>query len=114
MIDCLFCKIAQGAIPCEKAFEDEKVLAFFDIKPQAPVHILVIPKAHIPSLNGLDASNAALVSHMLLAANSIAQEQGIDAAGYRVVFNTGANGGQTVPHLHLHLLGGRALSWPPG
>jgi histidine triad (HIT) family protein len=109
--DCLFCKIADGAIPSKKVFEDEIAFAIEDIRPQAPVHVLVIPKKHVRSL--AEADEKALLGHLLDAARSVAKEQKL-GNGYRVVINTGANGGQTVDHLHLHLLGGRAMHWPPG
>jgi len=114
MEDCIFCKIADGAIPCKKAYEDSDSLAFFDINPQAPVHILVIPKIHIPSLNALDEGNIKLVSHLLMVAKDLAREHGLSKNGYRIVVNTGDAAGQTVHHIHVHLLGGRNMGWPPG
>ena len=111
--DCLFCKIVAGTIPVTRSYEDEQVIAFRDINPQAPVHVLVIPKQHIASLAQTSADDAALLGHLLAAAREIAQQQGL-AAGYRLVINTGADGGQTVEHLHIHLLGGRHMEWPPG
>jgi histidine triad (HIT) family protein len=110
-MDCLFCKIADGAIPAKKGFEDEHAFAILDIRPQAPVHVLVIPKKHVGSLAAAD--DKALLGHLLHAARSVAEEQKL-GNGYRVVINTGPNGGQTVDHLHLHVLGGRAMHWPPG
>lgn len=112
MRDCLFCKIVSGQIPSTKVYEDENVLAFMDIDPKAPVHVLVIPKAHYDSLlsPGADKASAALFA----AVASVAKEVGVDESGFRVVINTGKDGGQAVGHLHLHLLGGRALAWPPG
>ncbi len=109
MSDCLFCKIVSGDIPSEKVYEDHAVLAFRDINPQAPTHILVIPKCHIPSVNGVCGDNSALVAHIFEVIPQIAQSEGL-TNGYRVVSNCGADAGQTVPHLHFHILGGRELS----
>lgn len=111
---CLFCKIAAGEIPSNKAFEDERVLAFHDIDPQAPVHVLIIPKKHIDSVLGLTAEDDALLAHMFRVAQKLAAELGVAEKGFRLVLNTGEEGGQSVPHLHMHLLGGRNLGWPPG
>lgn len=111
--DCLFCRIAAGEIPSNKAFEDDEVLAFYDIDPQAPVHVLIIPKKHIDSVQALGREDDALMGHMLEVARKIAQDTGI-AEGCRIVSNVGEDGGQSVKHLHLHLLGGRKLGWPPG
>jgi histidine triad (HIT) family protein len=111
--DCLFCKIASGSIPVTKLYEDDNVLAFPDINPQAPTHILLIPKQHFQSLAQTTTDNSVLLGHLLAAANQIAQQQGL-ANGYRTVINTGDDGGQTVGHLHLHILGGRHMGWPPG
>jgi|SRR5688572_659249 histidine triad (HIT) family protein len=110
--DCLFCKIASGAIPATVTKRADGMLAFRDINPQAPVHVLVIPTAHLASLN--DARDEALLGRLLGFAREVAAAEGLAADGYRVVVNTNANGGQTVLHLHLHVLGGRALRWPPG
>jgi histidine triad (HIT) family protein len=112
-MDCLFCKIVAGTIPAKKVFEDELTYAFADIHPQAPVHVLIVPKKHLQSLASADRDDKALLGHLLDVARALAAEQKLDA-GYRVVINTGPNGGQTVDHLHLHLLGGRAMHWPPG
>ena len=112
-MDCLFCKIASGTIPVTRLFENEQVLAFPDIHPQAPVHILIIPKQHFGSLAHTTGVDASVLGHLLAAAGEVAQQQNL-AKGYRVVINTGADGGQTVEHLHLHLLGGRHMGWPPG
>jgi len=112
MADCLFCKMVAGDIKPDAVYEDDHVLAFRDISPQAPVHILVIPKQHVATLNELD--DAALAGHILLTATKIAQQQGFAEAGYRTVFNCNQDGGQAVYHLHLHLLAGRQLQWPPG
>jgi histidine triad (HIT) family protein len=108
--DCLFCRMAAGAIPVDKIFEDETVFALNDIAPRAPVHMLVIPKQHIESVRSLDeARDAALVAHMLGVANRLAADKGIHANGFRLAFNVGDDGGQTVYHLHLHVLGGHKL-----
>ena len=112
-MDCLFCRIAAGTIPAKKVFEDEHAVAITDINPQAPVHVLVIPKKHVASLAETHASDTALLGHLLQVARDLATEQKLHR-GYRVVINTGPNGGQTVDHLHLHVLGGRAMHWPPG
>lgn len=113
-MDCLFCKIINGEIPSNKVYEDEKIYAFHDISPASPVHVLLIPKTHIPSANALTEENAAVVGHIFAAAAKIAAQLGIAESGYRIVNNCGEDGGQTVPHLHFHLLGGRSLQWPPG
>jgi len=114
MTECIFCKMAAGEIAPDKVYEDEELLAFRDINPQAPVHILVIPRRHIETVNELTESDAALGGRLLMAAKRIAADEGIDESGYRVVFNCNAGAGQSVFHLHLHLLGGRTLGWPPG
>ena len=111
-MDCVFCKIVDGEIPSDTIYEDEHIIAFNDLDPQAPIHFLVIPKEHITSLAELDASNSKLISHIMISIAKIAKEQGLDS--YRVVTNIGEDGGQTVPHLHFHVLGGRSLNWPPG
>ena len=111
--DCLFCKIAEGKIPANRVYEDEVCLAFPDINPQAPTHVLVIPKVHVDSLAAAEDGHTELLGKMLAAAAEIAQRLGLER-GYRVVVNTGNDGGQTVHHLHLHVLGGRHMSWPPG
>ncbi len=113
-MNCLFCKIAAGEIPSSKVYEDEIVYAFRDIEPQAPVHILIIPKEHIASANELTEENASVVGHIFAVAVKIAKEEGIAEGGYRIVNNCGKDGGQTVGHLHFHMLGGRSLQWPPG
>jgi histidine triad (HIT) family protein len=110
--DCLFCRIVRREIPAKVVHEDEHTLAFRDIDPKAPTHVLVIPKSHVSTLN--DATDAALVGRLLLAAKEIAAAEGIAESGYRTIVNCGAGAGQTVFHLHLHLLGGRHLGWPPG
>lgn len=114
MADCLFCKIIAREIPASIVYEDDRVLAFNDINPQGPTHVLVIPKKHISSLNEMTAGDDALVGEVIRRAAAIAAERGLSAGGYRVVFNTNRDAGQTVFHIHLHLIGGRALSWPPG
>ncbi len=113
MPDCLFCKIRDGAIPAKIVAETPNVLAFRDISPQAPTHVLIIPRKHVASLAECTADDAALIGELHLVAQKIAKEEGLQN-GYRTLFNTGSDGGQTVFHLHLHLLGGRRLSWPPG
>jgi histidine triad (HIT) family protein len=109
---CLFCRIVRREIPAKVIHEDEHTVAFRDIDPKAPTHVLVIPKEHVPSLN--EATDAAQIGRLMLVAAQIAKSEGIAEDGYRTVVNSGANAGQTVFHLHLHLLGGRRLSWPPG
>ena len=114
MEDCIFCKIIKGELPSTKIYEDDKVLAFKDISPEAPVHFLVIPKEHISSVNELNENNAKIISHIFLTIKKIVKELGIDESGYRIVNNTGKDGAQTVKHIHFHVLGGRSLQWPPG
>jgi histidine triad (HIT) family protein len=114
MPDCLFCRIAAKKIPSRIVYEDDEMLAFEDINPQAPTHVLVIPKRHIDSLSAVSDQEAVLVGRLLLTARRLASEKGIAEEGYRAVINTGRNGGQTVFHLHVHLLGGRPMTWPPG
>jgi histidine triad (HIT) family protein len=114
VIDCLFCRIAAGELNTHLAHQDEQVVAFADINPQAPTHLLIVPRLHIESAAHLSAADDGLWAHMLHTAQSLAGAASLDTAGYRLVVNTGDHGGQTVPHLHLHLLGGRAMGWPPG
>ena len=114
MADCLFCKIAAGDIPSNKLFEDDQLLAFYDIDPQAPVPFLVIPKKHIDSAAVLTEDDAALLGHIYAVIAQLAAQLGIAENGYRVVTNVGADGGQSVKHLHFHVLAGRSLAWPPG
>ena len=114
MSDCLFCKIVSGEISCDKLYENDKLVAFRDIDPQAPTHILVIPKKHIRSINELEISDQNLAGEILLAAKEIASIENIESSGYRTIFNCNEDGGQTVYHIHLHLIGGRTLGWPPG
>jgi histidine triad (HIT) family protein len=114
MSDCIFCKIVAGELPSQKVLETEEVLAFHDIRPQAPVHVLLIPKKHIASAHEIQAEDAELVGRLHLAAQNVAEQLGIAKDGYRLVTNVGFHGQQTVPHLHYHLIGGRQLQWPPG
>lgn len=114
MENCIFCNIIQGKIPCEKIYEDEQVLSFKDINPEAPVHVLIIPKKHINSINDLKDEDKDIIGHIYTVCKKIAADLGIAENGYRVVTNCGMDAGQTVPHIHFHLLGGRSLNWPPG
>jgi histidine triad (HIT) family protein len=109
-MECIFCKIVEGEIPSDTVYEDEEIIAFRDINPQAPVHIVIIPRQHIASLSHLSQSDSALVGRLVTIANKLAKEEGISEKGYRLVINCGKEGGQLVPHLHLHLVGGRKLS----
>lgn len=113
-MDCLFCKIAQGDIPAAVVFEDTEVMAFRDVNPQAPTHLLVIPKQHIATINDTDTQHEQLLGHMVLTAKKLAAAEGFNDAGYRLIFNVNSDGGQTVHHIHLHILGGRKMTWPPG
>ena len=112
--DCLFCKIAAGQIPCTEVFADDDFLAFRDIDPKAPTHILVIPRRHLAGLSNITADDSALMGKLITTATRISADEGLAQSGYRFVINQGLDGGQTVGHLHLHILGGRSLSWPPG
>jgi histidine triad (HIT) family protein len=112
--DCIFCKIASGEIKADLVYQDDQVAAFRDLKPQAPVHILIVPKQHISSLAGVSAEHEAVLGRVMVAASRLAEREGIARDGFRVVMNAGANAGQTVDHVHLHLLGGRGMGWPPG
>lgn len=114
MTDCLFCKMVSGEIQPDVVYEDDEVLAFRDVNPQAPVHVLVIPKRHIATTNDLQPEDAALVGKLSLTAKEIAAKEGIDERGYRTLINCNREAGQSVFHLHLHVLGGRAMGWPPG
>ena len=114
MSECIFCKIVARTIPAALVYEDDVVVAFDDINPQAPTHTLVIPRKHVASIAELQDSDVGLLGRLMLAGNKIAKQKGIADAGYRIVINTGAHGGQSVFHLHLHILGGRHLAWPPG
>jgi histidine triad (HIT) family protein len=114
MNDCLFCKIIDGEIPADMVFQSDAVIAFRDINPQAPTHILVIPRRHISTINDITDDDTQLVGGLFTAAREIAAQEGLVDVGYRVVMNCGEGAGQSVFHIHLHLLGGRALGWPPG
>ncbi|MHB8404013.1 MAG: histidine triad nucleotide-binding protein [Gammaproteobacteria bacterium] len=114
MTDCLFCKMAKGEIKPDLVMQTNELLAFRDINPQAPTHILVVPRKHISTLNDLTPADAGIIDKMVLVAREIAKLEGIAASGYRLVMNCNQGGGQTVFHIHLHLLGGRAMTWPPG
>lgn len=113
-MDCIFCKIANGDIPSNKVYENDAVFAFRDLHPQAPHHILIIPKKHVPTLNDFNAEDIVLFGQMGQAAKEIARNLGVDSNGYRIVVNCNADGGQTVFHTHMHFLAGRNLNWPPG
>ncbi|CAB1240555.1 histidine triad nucleotide-binding protein [Clostridium sp. MT-14] len=114
MEECIFCKIIKGEIPSEKVYEDDIVLSFKDIEPGAPVHVLIIPKKHIRSINDLTEEDSNIIAHIYLVAKQIADKLGLAEKGYRIVTNCGEEAGQTVPHIHFHLLGGRSFKWPPG
>ncbi len=114
MNNCLFCKIIAREIPSNKVFENDTIFAFRDIDPKAPTHILIIPKEHITTTNDLNDSHKSLLGEILITAKEIAEQEGIADSGYRTVFNCNKDGGQAVYHIHLHLLGGRQMSWPPG
>jgi histidine triad (HIT) family protein len=111
---CLFCRIASGEVPARIAWQDERVVAFHDINPQAPTHVLIVPRQHVPSADDLGAEHADLLVAMVQAAQRLAREAGADRSGYRLVFNHGQDAGQSVAHVHMHLLAGRKLGWPPG
>lgn len=114
MEDCVFCKIIKGEIPSTKVYEDDKILCFKDINPAAPVHIIMVPKKHISSLNELSDEDQIVIGHIFLTAKKIAKENNISKDGYRIVTNCGEKAGQSVKHIHFHLLGGRSFNWPPG
>jgi histidine triad (HIT) family protein len=114
MSDCIFCKIAAGTIPAKIVYQDERIVAFDDIRPQAPTHTLIIPREHFAALPEVPESKADLLAHILAKAPRIAEAKGIGASGYRIVLNTGRDSGQDVLHIHFHLLGGRRMAWPPG
>ncbi len=115
MADCIFCKIAAGEIPSQKVFEDDSVIAFKDLSPKAPVHVLIVPKKHIQSVAHFQTEDKELAAHIFVdVVPKLAAELGISDAGFRIVMNTGNDGGQTVHHLHVHMLGGRKMTWPPG
>ena len=111
---CLFCRVVAGEIPSTRVVEDDRAIAFRDIAPRAPTHVLVVPREHIPSVADLAEEDAAVAGHLLVVAAEVARSEGIAEGGYRVVSNVGTWGGQTVDHLHLHVMGGRPFSWPPG
>jgi histidine triad (HIT) family protein len=112
--DCIFCRIINGEIPSKKIYEDDEILAFHDINSQAPVHFLVIPKRHIPNIMEAKAEDTELLGRLLLTAQKLAKDQGCEEKGFRLAINCKSHGGQTVDHLHLHILGGRQMGWPPG
>jgi histidine triad (HIT) family protein len=114
MADCLFCNIAAGEIPSRKVFEDDELVAFEDINPRAPVHVLVIPRRHVATLNDVTPADDLVLGRLVRAGARIARDRGVAAGGYRLVFNCNADAGQSVWHVHVHVLGGRSLSWPPG
>ena len=114
MVDCLFCKIIDGDIPGDIVYETDSVLAFNDINPTAPVHVLIIPKEHIATLNDLEEKDTQTIGELILAAKKIASDKGISESGYRTVFNCNKDAQQTVFHIHLHLIAGRQMTWPPG
>ena len=115
MAECIFCKIARGEIPAQVVYSDDKVVAFKDLSPQAPVHVLIVPKKHIQSVAHFQAEDKELAAHIFVdVVPKLAAQLGVADGGFRVVMNTGKNGGQTVHHLHVHLLGGRKMTWPPG
>lgn len=114
MSDCIFCKIVCGEIPCSKVYEDDTVLCFNDINPEAPYHVIVIPKKHISNLNSITEEDSEILSHIFMVIKKVVKDLGIEEKGYRVITNCGEDGGQTVQHIHFHVLGGRSLTWPPG
>ena len=114
MKDCIFCKIISGEVPCNKMYEDDMVLSFKDISPGAPCHFLIIPKKHIDSLNDISQEDSKVIAHIFIVAKKLAAQNNIDKSGYRIVSNCGADAGQSVKHVHFHVLGGRNLAWPPG
>lgn len=114
MEDCLFCKLASGRIATDVIYSDEQVIAFRDAKPEAPVHVLIIPRRHIENILAAEDADEALLGHMLVVASRVARQEGVAESGFRLVINCNEDGGQSVGHLHIHLLGGRKLGWPPG
>ena len=114
MDNCIFCKIVKGEIPSEKVYEDEEILVFKDIQPAAPIHVVVIPKKHINNLNEINEEDSKIIGNIFISIKKVADKLGMSENGYRVVSNCGKDGGQTVEHIHFHLLGGRSLQWPPG
>jgi histidine triad (HIT) family protein len=113
-MSCLFCRIVAGEIPASRVYEDDRLVAFNDVNPQAPMHVLIVPREHIATLNALDPAHDALVGEMVRRAAALAAARGYAGSGFRTVFNCNADAGQTVFHLHLHVLGGRTMAWPPG
>jgi histidine triad (HIT) family protein len=113
-MSCLFCKVVAGEVPSKKVHEDEHLVVFEDVNPQAPLHVLIVPRRHIATLNDLEPGDDALIGEMVRRAAAVAKERGVDASGYRTVFNCNSAAGQTVFHIHLHVLGGRRMTWPPG
>lgn len=113
-MNCLFCQLIEGSIPSEPCYQDDKVFVFHDLHPRAPTHMLIVPKKHIATVNDVTPEDAALLGHMVLTAKQLAQAEGFAEQGFRLVMNCNSWGGQTVFHLHLHLLGGRTMDWPPG
>lgn len=113
-MDCIFCKISNNDLPADVVFEDENIMAFRDLHPMAPTHLLVIPKQHIATVNDLTDADATLVGAMILRAKKLAANEHLSTEGYRLIFNVNSGGGQEVYHIHLHLLGGRQMTWPPG
>ena len=114
MAGCIFCGIVAGEVPATVVYEDDDAVAFRDLNPQAPTHVLVIPRRHIASIDAMSDGDEAMIGRVFAAAKAVAQQEGIDASGYRLVTNIGDDGGQTVGHLHVHVLGGRPMKWPPG
>ncbi|MGE3267975.1 MAG: histidine triad nucleotide-binding protein [Chloroflexota bacterium] len=114
MDDCLFCRIVGGSIPSTTVYKDDRATAFRDIEPQAPVHVLIVPNEHIGATNTLEESHEAAVGHLLRVARAVAEQEGVSKSGFRLIVNTGQHAMMSVPHLHVHLLGGRQLGWPPG
>jgi histidine triad (HIT) family protein len=114
MSDCIFCRMASGEIPVDRVLEFDDLLAFHDINPQAPHHVLIIPRQHLDSLEALESGHCDLAANLLLAAQQVARQEGFAETGYRTVINTGRDGGQEIGHLHMHVLGGRRMQWPPG
>ena len=113
-MSCIFCRIASGEIPARKVLENEHVVAFHDLDPRAPVHVLVIPRHHITSVGGAEPEHAAILGEVLLACRAVAESEGVAKSGFRIALNAGPDAGQSVDHLHAHVLGGRQLGWPPG
>ncbi|WP_018231183.1 histidine triad nucleotide-binding protein [Thioalkalivibrio thiocyanodenitrificans] len=114
MTDCIFCRIARGEIPAEVVYEDDELIAFRDLNPQAPVHVLVIPRRHIATINDIEPGDAELAGRLYLAARKVAEAEGVAERGYRTVMNCNSEAGQSVYHIHMHILAGRAMQWPPG